>query len=148
MARYTTSVSSPLKPREAFDSLADFTTVADWDPGVIRSVRVDEGELAVGSAFDVDVALAGATITFRYEILELARPRLLVLRAQRGPFTSLDTITVEPAADGGSRVTYDAVLELRGPLRLADRLLARGFDQVGDRAAAGLRDHLNGVVAL
>jgi hypothetical protein len=67
--------------------------------------------------------------------------------AQRGPFTSLDTITVEPAPDGGSRVTYDAVLELRGPLRLADPLLARGFAQVGDRAAAGLRRHLDGVVA-
>lgn len=143
MARYVTTVSSPLAPEAAFDSLADFTTVADWDPGVERAVRVDDGAPRVGSAFDVDVALGGRPVTFRYEIVELDRPRQVVLRAARGPFVSLDTITVE-AVDGGSAVTYDAELRLRSVLRVLDPLLARSFRRVGDRAAAGLRAYLAG----
>ena len=146
MARYSTSVTSPISPDAAFDSLADFTTVADWDPGVTRAVRVDGGDLVVGSAFDVDVALAGRDVTFRYVITELSPPDRVVLRAERGPMVSLDTITVEAGADGGSRVTYDAVLELQGVLKVADPLLALGFGKVGDRAAAGLADHLDGSV--
>ncbi len=141
MATYRTSVRSPLAPDLAFDSLADFTTVADWDPGVERATRVDHGELGVGSAFDVDVALAGRAVNFRYEITEFERPRRVVLRAERWPFVSRDTITVA-AADGGSTVTYDAELRLRGVLRLLDPLLARAFRRVGDRAAAGLRSHV------
>jgi hypothetical protein len=143
MAHYTTSVRSPLAPAAAFDSLADFTTVADWDPGVRESRRIDDGPLEVGSAFDVDVALGGRVLTFRYEITELDPPTRVVLRAERRPFTSLDTITVE-AVEDGCVVTYDAVLSLGGVLRLADPILALGFGRVGDRAAAGLRTHLSG----
>ena len=146
MARYRTTITSSTPPDAAFDGLADFTTVADWDPGVSRAVRVDSGDIVVGSAFDVDVALGGRDVTFRYVITELARPDRVVLRAKRGPMVSLDTITVEPGPDGGSRVTYDAVLELRGVLKVADPLLALGFGKVGDRAAAGLADHLDGSV--
>jgi dehydrogenase/reductase SDR family protein 12 len=146
VARYTTTVASPLAPEEAFDSLADFSTVASWDPGVKSAVRIDDGSLGVGSAFDVDVALAGRSVTFRYEITEFTRPDQVVLLAERSPFTSLDTITVE-ATDAGCLVTYDAELTLGGALRVADALLALGFNRVGDRAAAGLRSYLSGAAA-
>jgi dehydrogenase/reductase SDR family protein 12 len=146
MAHYRTSVTTPLDPEAAFGSVADFTTVADWDPGVSRSTRVDSGGLGVGSAFDVDVALGGRNVTFRYEVTEWSAPERCVLRAERGPMVSLDTISVEALPGGGSVVTYDAVLELRGPLRLFDLLLAVGFRRVGDRAAAGLEAHLVGAV--
>jgi hypothetical protein len=42
----------------------------------------------------------------------------------------------------GTRVTYDADLSLKGPLRLADPLLALAFRRVGDRARDGLRARL------
>jgi hypothetical protein len=51
---------------------------------------------------------------------------------------SLDRITFEMTA-GGTRVTYDADLALKGLLRIADPLLALAFNRVGDRALAGLR---------
>ena len=50
----------------------------------------------------------------------------------------IDEISVEPHPDG-ARVTYDAELILRRPLRLFDPVLARSFRKIGDRAAAGLR---------
>ena len=42
----------------------------------------------------------------------------------------------------GTRVTYDADLALKGPLRIADPLLGLAFDRVGDRALEGLRERL------
>ena len=62
-----------------------------------------------------------------------------------GP-TSIDSsnaITVEADRDG-SIVTYDAELKLKGLLGLSDPLLGLTFNQIGDRAAAGLIDALTG----
>ena len=42
------------------------------------------------------------------------------------------------AASDGATVSYDAEVRLRGPLRLLDPVLGRGFRAVGDRAVAGL----------
>ena len=50
---------------------------------------------------------------------------------------STDRIAVTAAGDGAT-VSYDAEVRLRGPLRLLDPVLDRGFRTVGDRAAAGL----------
>ena len=51
---------------------------------------------------------------------------------------------VDAARRPGSIVTYDTVLKLKGPLGLADPLLARSFKKIGDRAAAGLETALAG----
>ncbi len=58
-------------------------------------------------------------------------------------FTSLDRIEVVP--DGtGSLVTYDAELELNGPLGLFDLILRPVFSRIGGRADAGLQGALDG----
>ena len=63
--------------------------------------------------------------------------------AKSRTLTSTDRVTV--VADGATTlVTYDALLELNGVLRLADPLMRLAFGRIGDRAAAGLRRVLNG----
>ena len=64
-----------------------------------------------------------------------------MLRGENATVVSLDRITFEPS-DEGTRVTYDADLALKGPLRIADPLLGLAFDRVGDRALEGLRETL------
>jgi len=44
-----------------------------------------------------------------------------------------------PTADGGTRMTYDARLAFKGPLRLIDPVLAVVFRRIGDRALEGLQ---------
>ena len=67
-----------------------------------------------------------------------------MLRAETGAIRSTDTITF--SADGsGTRVCYEAVLEAQEWARLAGPLLAVAFRHIGDRAAAGLRAHLDAV---
>lgn len=141
MARYTTTVDVAAPPEAVFDFLADFTTVAEWDPGVVSAEALTTGDLGVGSAFRVTVKFGPRSLPLRYEITAFDRPRRVVLEAKDRLFRSHDTIMVI-ASPSGSSVTYDALVTLNGPLRILDPLLARGFQGVGDRAAAGLQRRL------
>jgi carbon monoxide dehydrogenase subunit G len=142
MARYTTTVETPLSPEEAFAFMADLTNFASWDPGVSRSVRVRGDGPGVGSTYDLTLTSVTRP-TLRYEVVRYDAPRSLRVVARTLTLTSIDDIRVEALEGGeGSRVTYDAELTLSGPLRLFDRGLQVVFDRLGDRAAAGLRKAL------
>ncbi len=143
MARYTVSVRTSMSPEEAFDYMADLRNFAEWDPGVVSSELVEGDEPALGSVFEVAVNAVGGPMKLRYRIERYERPDVVVAIASNRRLTSDDTITVE-AADGGSIVTYDAVLTLNGLFRFADPLLSLAFRRIGDKAAAGLIEALAG----
>ncbi len=144
VARYVVHVRTPMSPAEAFAYMADLTNFAEWDPGVDRVEQVEGGGAGPGAAFDVAVKLPGWTMTLRYDTIAFDNASTTMTAfAQNALMTSKDTITVE--ADGnGSIVTYDAELKLKGLLGLSDPLLGLTFNQVGDRAAAGLVEALAG----
>lgn len=145
MARYVVHVRTPVPPVEAFGYMADLTNFAEWDPGVDRVEQVEGDGPGEHASFDVAVKLLGpATMTLRYDTVAFDdAATTMTAFAQNMWFTSEDTITI--VADGsGSIVTYDAELKLKGPLSLSDPLLGMTFDQIGDRAAAGLVDALDG----
>ena len=142
MARYVVHVRSPRAPTEAFAYMADLSNFADWDPGVTKVSQVDGDGGGADAAFDVTVK-AARPMTLRYRTTAYEPPTKVVARASNWLLTSLDTITVR-AQGSGSVVTYDAEITLNGPLRLADPLLGRAFDKIGDRAAAGLVQALAG----
>ena len=140
MARYRTTVRTSSSPEAAFELIADFRTVADWDPGVSRSTLPDGVEPGVGATYSVKAGF----VDLEYETLEFDPPRRTVLEAVSSTLRSYDVITFEPLDDGGTDVTYDATLELRGlfsPLGLGLGLV---FDRIGDKAAAGLAKALDG----
>jgi carbon monoxide dehydrogenase subunit G len=141
MARYTTSVQTPLPPAEAFAAVADASRFAEWDPGVKRSVRVAGAGIGVGTAYDITVSSGGATM--RYEVKECDAPRRILLTSKTSLLKSVDEISVRPVGTG-SVVTYDARLTLNGLGGLFDPLLGLAFRRIGDRAAAGLREFLKG----
>lgn len=137
MARYITSVPTPLSPAAAFAYMSDVTHFVEWDPGTKRAVRVAGDGPGVGAAYDLTVE-AGTTTVMRYEVKEFEPPRRLLLVARTWLLTSTDEVRVEP--DGsGAIVTYDARLELNGLLALFDPLLGLALRRIGDKAAAGLR---------
>jgi hypothetical protein len=140
MARYVTTVESPLPVVEAFGFMADLRNFAVWDPGV-RAVTQVEGDAGGSrSVFDVDVESVGGTLTLRYVTTRFEPPRVVQVEARSRMLTSIDVITVEPDdANRGSIVVYDATLQLNGPFRAFDLLLRPVFNRIGNRAAAGLR---------
>ena len=142
MARYRTYIDSPASAEDVFAYLADFQTVAEWDPGV-RSARLIHGEpAAVGARYFVVAGFLGRGIPLEYEVVHSAPPAdrtegRVELEAHTSDFRSYDVITVAPT-EGGCRVTYDADLALKGFRRPFDPLLALSFRVIGNRARHGL----------
>jgi hypothetical protein len=144
MARYATTVDSVLPAGEAFDLIAHFDNVTDWDPGISSAERLDHGPLRVGSAFRLIAVFGPRRIPLTYVVRELIPGERIVLDAVTADFTSHDVITVVETPEG-SRLTYDATLTLHGWRRPADPLLSLAFRVIGGRADAGLREVLNPV---
>ena len=61
MPRYRVSMPSPKPPSKTFAYLAAFDNIRDWDPSVVSARRLDEGELRLGSAFEVVVRVGSAS---------------------------------------------------------------------------------------
>lgn len=142
MARYRTLVPTAWRPEDAFAYMADVRNFPLWDPGVRRVAAVRGDGPGLGAVYEVEVRVGAAPLVLRYEVIEWEPPRRLAWLASTRTLRSVDEVRVDPASDPPSEdavVTYDARLELRGVLRLADPLLGLAFRRIGDRAAAGLR---------
>lgn len=138
MARYTATVDSPKPQDEVFAYLSDFTTAAEWDPGTVQCDRIDAGPLGEGSTFRLLATFLGRKSTLTYRIVEYQPPSAVTLLGENATVVSRDRITFAPQA-GGTRVTYDADLTMKGLLRFLDPLLGLAFKRVGDQALAGMR---------
>lgn len=143
MARYVDAIDLPLPIEDAFDYLADFSRTAEWDPGVLDGRRLTPGEVRLGSRFQVSVSFLGRRIPFEYRITEFERPSRLVLAGGDSTLRSVDEITFV-STPGGTRVTYEARLELGGIRRLADPILDLLFQRIGRAAVEGLRKSVSG----
>jgi Polyketide cyclase / dehydrase and lipid transport len=144
MASYIATVASTRSADEAFAYLADFRSVAEWDPTVKSAVQIDDGDpLAAGAIFRVTIKTAVSEIVLDYRTIESHRPERIVLRGENKSMVSLDTIVIRDDGQGGAEVTYDAKLELKGARKLADPLLQLAFQRLGNNARDGLRGKLN-----
>jgi carbon monoxide dehydrogenase subunit G len=142
MARYVGTVSSPRPAAEVFEHLADFTTIAGWDPGVASSTHTGGTKGEVGATFHVEQDTAGPNVGIDYRITEIEHPRRVKLEGKNAWLVSIDVIEVEPKGTG-CEVTYDATIVLRGPLRLFDPVMSLGLKRIGAKAKQGLTEHLN-----
>lgn len=141
MARYVDAIDLDLTPEQAFDYLADFSSTAEWDPGVTHAERLTPGPIGLGTRFRVLVSFLSRTLEFEYEILEYERPHRLVLRGTHEAVVSTDEIGFLKRGEG-TRVTYEARLDLTGLLRMADPFLQVLFQHIGRVAVRGLRERI------
>ena len=140
MPHIVKTVTTTWSPEQAFAYLADFSHTAEWDPGVAAATRVEDGDVGQGSVFDLTVQIGGRRLPMRYEISEYA-PGRVTLSSRSAALESVDTVTVT-SRGGTTEVTYDARINFRGLLRIADPLLALGFRGVAERAIRGLEHRL------
>jgi Polyketide cyclase / dehydrase and lipid transport len=144
VAKYTTSVKSPLSVEEAFAAVSDVARFQEWDPGVLAGKRVKGEAPGVGTAYDLTIDGTPKQI-FRYETLEFEAHKRFLMVAKTKRFTSIDEIRFAPEGTG-SRITYDAELKINGVLSVLDFALKRIFNRIGDRAARGLATFLKGYI--
>ncbi|MEU4216871.1 SRPBCC family protein [Actinoplanes sp. NPDC026623] len=121
--------------------LKDFGNLGGGDASARRSVRADDGPLAVGASWHNTSRILGVTSELTYTLHAVESDRLVFVGRSEGA-TSTDTITVRPAA-GGSEVTYHVDLEMHGLAKLATPVMRIEFERLGDETAARLTGALN-----
>jgi hypothetical protein len=141
MTTFQATIATTRSPEDAFAYLARFSNAAQWDPSVTEARDASEGELGVGSAFDLVIEFSGRTVPVTYRITSFDAPRSVTLDGVTPKFKSHDVITVAPSATG-SEVTYTATLTLTGVWRLAEPIAGRAFRKSADLAIAGLEREL------
>lgn len=141
MARISEPLDVPIPVEAAFDHVADFTTTADWDPGITRARRLDDGPIGLGSRFKVQLKLGVVTVPLVYEITAYERPHRVVLATQGLLYRGEDDVRFE-ATESGTKVHWNATFALRGPGALLDPALGVGFRRTAAKAVAGLERSL------
>jgi carbon monoxide dehydrogenase subunit G len=130
----------PRPPQEVVAYLSDFSNAVAWDPGTVRCDRVGSGPVQVGSTWKNTSKVLGRETELDY-VLTTLEPDHVVLRGTNKTATSTDDITVKP--DGsGSAVTYHAHIVFNGIAKLAEPLMQRLFEKLGDETVEGITREL------
>jgi uncharacterized protein YndB with AHSA1/START domain len=131
----------PRPTEEVFAYLQDFTNTEEWDPGTVRTTR-ESGEGGVGTRYHNVSKFLGRETELTYVVEEAVPHRRLRLRGENGTVISSDTMTLAPADDGGTELTYRAEFTFKGASRLVAPLLRPALRRLGDGAEKGLREAL------
>jgi len=133
-------VTTATQVGKVFAYLSDFETTTQWDPGTVRTTRVD-GDGGVGTVYRNTSTFAGRTTDLTYVVTRVRAPELIQLRGENATVVAVDTMTLAETPDG-TRVTYRAEFTFKGVWRFVAPLLAPAFRRLGDQAEAGLRTAL------
>ncbi|EGD78012.1 hypothetical protein PTSG_09650 [Salpingoeca rosetta] len=130
---------------EVFEYLANFDNIASWDPGCLKSKRVDSGPLKIGSSFDLVTVFKGTESKMTYTITKLDAPNEVVLEGESAMVRAIDTIKVLPSPDDPNNVVvdYTADLSLKGWRRPFILFLKNDLNKLGRDAMEGLEKAIN-----
>lgn len=143
MARIIAQFHVDRTPHEVFRAIADFATSAQWDPTITTAEQVVGSRPGQGAAYDLTLKMGPVPTTFRY-VTEIHTPDSHVVHATENRWAwGRDDVTIAPEGTG-SAVTWQADFVLKGPGRLLDPLLQKGFERVGAKAVDGLEEWLAG----
>ena len=138
MATFNATIPSTWTRERTFDYLADFRTVAEWDPSMKSATLVAGSPGEVGSRYELVMSTLGRETTLVYETTEVQRPERFVMRCETDSLVSVDTITVSEDV----QVTYDAHLELKGLRKVAEPAVQVGLVLASERAKLSLEEKL------
>ena len=146
MAQYSILINTPWSVERAFEFMADLRNLETWDPGVHNVELVAGDEPGLDAAFDVTVDGFSGPMTLTYVVTGFESPQRFSVKAENKLLTSLDDTTVV-AAQEGCTVTYSADLTLSKSLGISNEDFAKTFKIIGDNAARGLAEALEGTPA-
>jgi len=133
-------------PAEVYDFLVDFTNTERWDPGTIRTTRIDDGPLEVGARFHNVSEFRGRQTELDYELSHTEAGRHLVFTGRNKTVTSTDDLTFTP--DGSSTsITYAATFDFHGVAALVAPFLRSSLERLADRTVAQMTGVLNSLPA-
>jgi Polyketide cyclase / dehydrase and lipid transport len=130
------------RPVEAvFDFVADQRNEPRFNPQMATS-SLESGEpIGEGSRFRTTFRSVGHLVPMTVEFTSYERPRRLGSRSRTWAMLSEGELTFEPEGSG-TRMRWSWDVQVRGPLRLADALVAR----MGDRQERRIWENLKALL--
>jgi carbon monoxide dehydrogenase subunit G len=125
------------------DYLKDFGHAESWDPGTISCTRIGSGPVEVGAAWENVSKVRGRTTQLDYR-LERLEPERLTFVGRNKTATSTDDITFTGHGES-TQIHYDSNIVFHGLAKLADPLLRREFEKLGDETVKQMTHVLNGL---
>ena len=127
------------------DYLKDFANAEAWDPGTERCERAGSvaDPVVVGTKWHNVSKVRGKETELSYRLDRLERARLTFVGTNKTA-TSTDDITFHEAG-AGTRITYDSNIVFHGLAKLADPLMRREFERLGDETVEQMTGVLNGL---
>jgi hypothetical protein len=133
MARYVTSMLVRRSANDTFAFISDLRNAPAWDPQTVEAYKISEGTIGEGAQFCLIGKVMGFTLNLPYEIKRYDTPHELVIAGETAILRYTDRITLVPHGPE-CRLIYEAQLDLKGLLRLANPLLSLVFQRIGDAA--------------
>lgn len=132
---------------DVFRYLDDFSTIEQWDPGVLTAEKMDPGTPAVGTRFALVLRLPGRQVPMTYTLItrrppEGLMPAVLSLKGCGDGFAATDTLTLTPLPSGHTRLDYRAELDLGKVPALLKPMLSVWGQRLAEQAMHGLRQAL------
>ena len=129
------------EPAVVVDYLKDFAHAEAWDPGTESCTQESPGEIRVGTRWHKVSKIAGVSTELTYTLEKLTADTIVLVGVNETA-TSTDTITVVPA-EGGSEITYEAVIEMKGAAKLAAPVVKLVFEKIGSDTEDQMTEALN-----
>lgn len=140
-----TTVRRPLPEVVAY--FADFGNAEEWDPGTRTCTRIDHGPVEVGARWRNVSEFRGRDTELEYTLDRLEAARVTFVGRNK-TVRSVDDISfesdgsVEPPA---TRISYHAEFTFQGLAKLAQPLVKRSLDRLGDETIEQINQVLGGV---
>ncbi|MFT6396960.1 MAG: hypothetical protein ACJAYU_001704 [Bradymonadia bacterium] len=138
MIRLDRIVTRPEPLEDVFAYVAEFANVAVWDPGVVSCRKTTAGATGVGTEYHVVAKFMGADAPMGYRVTQWDPPNVVELEGIALVVRATDRISFRANESGGTEIRYEAEFTFKAASRIADRLLRRVFETVGDKAMTGL----------
>lgn len=114
----------------AFNYVADFSTIQEWDHTVTSSEKISDGPVKKGAGFKLMLKFGMRSVRMDYSIVEYDFPNRVVLVGSGSGFKAIDTVLfTERGGDTHvhwhADVIFDGVMEKLAP-RLEQRIVSAG----------------------
>ena len=123
MIRISASVAIDRPPEEVFDYILDFENAPEWQTGVVKSKRVTEGPVRVGTRFEEDVRMVVRRVRTACVITDVEPGRSVSFVATSAPMDYQGQFVFDHTGKG-TRVAVTATIEMKGLWRLLGPLVA------------------------
>ena len=147
MPKVSRTITTEAPIEEVFAYLADFSNGPEWDPTQESSVARDDGGPRLGQIYDIVVEWGDRKLPMVYEVTAYKPNHMITLTGDGSTTHAIDTLEFTEVSDGGTAVTYNADIRLRGFLRVAEPFLGSKFNELFDNAEAGISQQLSKLAA-